>query len=165
VAEDVAEDLGRPSSVTRAIRMHWLLVLLGLVVVVLTVVLNDELIRTWAEGRPDLRRVLETQGLEAIKDGAVRPPAFVAPAITLFVVVGLLMWMLLVFFANGNNWARLCLTALLFFTAVTTVAAIRTDPPGVFVVLAVASMVLEVVAVAYLWHPDTNRFLRDTPDP
>jgi hypothetical protein len=152
----------RPSSVTRAIRMHWMLVLLGLVAVVLTIVLNDELIRTWAEGRPDLRRVLETQGLDAIKDGAVRPPAFVAPAITLFVVVGLLMWMLLVFFANGNNWARLSLTALLFFTAVTTVAGIRTDPPAVFVVLSVISMVLEVVAVAYLWHPDTNRFLRET---
>jgi hypothetical protein len=140
--------------------MHSLLVLLALVAVVLTVVMNDELIRSWAEGRPDLRRVLETQGLQAIKDGAVRPPAFIAPSLTLFVVVGLLMWMLLVFFANGNNWARLSLTALLFFAAVTAVAAIRTEPPTVFVVLAVVAMVLEVVAVAYLWHPDTNRFLR-----
>ena len=108
--------------------MHWLLVLLGLVAVVLTVVLNDQLITSWAEGRPDMRRVLETQGLQAVKDGPVRPPAFVAPAITLYVVVALLMWMLLVFFANGNNWARLSLTALLFFTAVTTVAGIRTEP-------------------------------------
>ena len=161
----MTEPSGQPSSVTRAIRMHWLLVLLGLVIVVLTVVLNDELIRTWAEGRSDLRRVLETQGLQAIKDGEVRPPAFIAPAVTLYVVVGLLMWMLLVFFANGNNWARLSLTALLFFTAVTAVAGIRTDPPGVFVVLLLASLVLEVVAVAYLWHPDTNRFLREAPLP
>ena len=162
VAVDVTDESGRPSSVSWAIRLHWMLVLLGLVAVVLTVVLNDELIRTWADGRGDLRRVLETQGLQAIKDGDVRPPAFVAPAITMFVVVGLLMWMLLVFFANGNNWARLCLTALLFFTAVTTVAGIRTEPPGVFVVLSVASMLLEVVAVAYLWHPDTNRFLKSS---
>ncbi len=158
--EESAGGSGRPSSVTRAIRMHWLLVILGAVAVVLIVVLNDDLIRSWAEGRRDLRRVLETQGLQAIKDGAVRPPAFIAPSITLYVVVGLLMWMLLVFFANGNNWARLCLTALLFFTAVATVAGIRTDPPGVFVVLSVASLVLEVVAVAYLWHPDTTKFLR-----
>ena len=52
MAEEPGEergDQGRPGSVTRAIRMHWLLVLLGLVAVVLTVVLNDELIRTWAE--------------------------------------------------------------------------------------------------------------------
>ena len=164
-ALEPALESGRPSSVTRAIRMHWLLVLLGLVAVVLTVVLNDQLITSWAEGRPDMRRVLETQGLQAVKDGPVRPPAFVAPAITLYVVVALLMWMLLVFFANGNNWARLALTALLFFTAVTTVAGIRTEPPAVFVVLSIASLVLEVVAVAYLWHPDTNRFLRRTPAP
>ena len=68
--------------------------------------------------------------------------------------------MLLLFFASGNNWARLSLTALLFFAAVATIAGIRTDPPAIFVVLSVASIVLEVVAVAYLWHPDTNRFLR-----
>ena len=73
--------------------------------------------------------------------------------------------MLLVFFGNGDNWARLSLTALLFFIAVTTVAGIRTDPPAVFVVLSVASLVLEVVAVAYLWHPDTNRFLRQRSQP
>jgi len=139
--------------------MHWGLVLLGLLTTVLTVVLRDDLLRSWAEGRPDLRRVLATQGLQAIKDGAVRPPAFVPVAAVLFVVVSLLIWMLLVFFANGYNWARLSLTALLFFAAVTTVAGIRTDPPAVFVVLSVASMVIEVVAVAYLWHPDTNRFI------
>jgi FtsH-binding integral membrane protein len=152
----------RPSAVTQAIRMHWLLIVLGAVAVVLAVVLNDELIRSWAEGRPDMRRVLETQGLEAVKDGAVRPPAFVAPSITLFVVTALLIWMLLLFFANANGWARLALTALLFFAAVATIAGIRTDPPAVFVVLMIGSMVIEVVAVAYLWHPDTNRFLRGT---
>ena len=68
--------------------------------------------------------------------------------------------MLLLFFANGNGWARLTLTAMLFFAAVATIAGIRTDPPGVFVALMIGSMVIEVVAVAYLWHPDTNRFLR-----
>jgi hypothetical protein len=139
--------------------MHWGLVLLGLLTTVLTVVLRDDLLRSWAEGRPDLRRVLATQGLQAIKDGAVRPPAFVPVAAVLFVVVSLLIWMLLVFFSNGYNWARLSLTALLFFAAVTTVAGIRTDPPAVFVVLSVASVVIGVVAVAYLWHPDTNRFI------
>ena len=150
----------RPSSVTYAIRMHSLLVLTGAVAVVLTIVLNDELIRSWAEGRSDIRRVLETQGLEAVKDGAVRPPAFIAPSITLFVVIALLFWMLLLFFANANGWARLALTALLFFAAVATIAGVRTGPPGIFVGIMIGSMVIEVVAVAYLWHPDTNRFLR-----
>ena len=31
-----------------------------------------------------------------------------------------------------------------------------------FVVLSVASLPLEVVAVVYLWHPDTSAFLRGT---
>jgi hypothetical protein len=143
-----------------AIRMHALLIVLGGVTAGLTVVMNDALIRSWAMGRADMRRVLETQGLQAIKDGPVRPPAFVAPSITLFVVAALLIWMLLLFFANANGWARLALTALLFFAAVATIAGIRTDPPGIFVVIMIASMVVEVVAVAFLWHHDTNRFLR-----
>ena len=155
-----AEALRRPRSVSRAIRMHLLLILLGAVAVVLTVVMNDALIRSWAEGRPDMRRVLQTQGLQAIKDGAVRPPAFVAPSVTLFVVIALLIWMLLLFFANANAWARLALTALLFFAAVATIAGVRTDPPAVFVVVMIGSVGLDAVAVAYLWHPDTNRFLR-----
>ena len=150
----------RPSSVTMAIRMHWLLIVLGTVAVALVVFLNDELIRSWAEGRPDMRRVLETQGLEAIKNGEVRPPAFIAPSITLFVVVALLIWMLLLFFANANGWARFALTALLFFAAVATIAGIRTDPPRIFVAIMIGSMVVDVVAFAFLWHPDTNRFLR-----
>ncbi len=150
----------RPGSVTQAIRMHALLVVLGGVTAALTIFLNDALIRTWAQGRPDMARVLETQGLQAVKDGAVRPPAFIAPSVTLWVVIALLIWMLLLFFANANSWARLTLSALLFFAAVATIAGIRTEPPAVFVVLMIASMVVEVVAVAYLWHPDTNRFLR-----
>jgi hypothetical protein len=158
--EESVRSRERPTSVTLAIRMHWLLIALGAVAVVLTVVLNDELIRAWAEGRADMRRVLETQGLEAIKDGEVRPPAFIAPSITLWVVIALQIWMLLVFFGNGNGWARLSLTALLFFAAVATIAGIRTDPPGVFVVIMIATMVVEVIAVAFLWHPDTNRFLK-----
>lgn len=164
VAEESAQAqdrvLERPGSVTYAIRMHVGLIVIAAVSALLTIFLNDTLIRSWAEGRPDMRRVLETQGLEAIKDGAVRPPAFIAPSLTLFVVIALLLWMLLLFFANGNGWARLALTALLFFAAVATIAAIRTAPPAIFVVLMIASMVVEVIAVAYLWHPDTNRFLR-----
>ena len=159
-AEESAPELERPSSVSFAIRMHVLLIAIGAVASLLTVVMNDALIRSWAMGRDDMRRVLETQGLDAIKEGPVRPPAFVAPSLTLWVVIALLIWMLLLFFANANGWARLTLTALLFFAAVATIAGIRTEPPAVFVVIMIGSMVIEVVAVAFLWHPDTNRFLR-----
>lgn len=154
--------MGQPASVKRAIWLHWALVLLLLVHTVLMVVLREELIRAWAEGRPDIRRVLESQGLDAVINGEVRPPAFVLPAIVLFVVLALLIWSLLVFFANGYNWARLSLTALVFFLGVSTVAWIATDPPTVFVVLSVASFPLALVAVGFLWHRDTSEYIRGT---
>ena len=151
----------RPASVTWAIRLNWALVLLGTVTTTLTVILRDELIRAWAEGRPrDVGRVLETEGLQAVKDGTIRPPAFVPVAVVLFVVVALLIWVLLVFFRNGYSWARVSLTALLFFTAVSTLGGVRTDPPTVFVVLSFVSFALEVGAVFFLWHKDTSAYLR-----
>ena len=74
----------QPASLAWAQRMLAALVALGLVTTVLIVVLRDELIRSWAEGRPELRKVLLTQGLDAIKDGEVHVPAFVPVAVVLF---------------------------------------------------------------------------------
>ena len=154
--------MGEPAAVKRATWLLWALVLLGLVTTVLTVVLRDELIRSWAEGRPDIRPLLESQGLEAVKDGAVQPPAFVPVAIVLFVVVALLIWVLLAFFRNGYNWARISLAALLVSVAIGTVAALRAGPPTTFVVLSFVSFVVELAALAYLWHPQTNQYFRGT---
>lgn len=150
----------RPTSLVRAMRLHWLLLALGAVTTALTAVLNDALIRSWAEGRSDIRRILETQGLQAVKDGAVRPPAYVPVAVVMFIVVALLVWMLVIFLGHGLEWARWSLTALVFFTAVATVAGIRTGPPTIFVVLAVLSIAIAAVAMVFLWHPDSTRYLR-----
>src|SRR3712207_6082182 len=136
----------QPASVRRAIQLHWALVLLGLVTTVLTVVLRDDLIRSWAEVRKDIRPLLESQGLQAVKDGAVHPPAFVPVAIVLFVVVALLVWVLLAFFRNGYNWARMSLSALLVLVGIGTVAALRAGPPTTFLALSLVSFVVEVAA-------------------
>ena len=154
--------MAQPPSLKRAIWLLWALVLLGLATTVLTVVLRDDLIRSWAEGRRDIRPLLESEGLQAVKDGAVQPPAFVPVAVVLFVVVALLIWVLVMFFRNGYNWARVSLTALLVAVAIGTVAALRADPPTTFVVLAFVSFVVELAAVVYLWHPQTNQYLRGT---
>jgi hypothetical protein len=151
-----------PSSVKRAIWLLWVLVLLGLLTTVLTVALRDDLIRSWADGRPDIRPLLESQGLQAVKDGAVQPPAFVPVAIVLFVMVALLIWVLVAFFRNGYDWARLSLTALLPLVAIGTVAALRAGPPSTFVVLSFVSFVIELAALVYLWHPQTNQYVRGT---
>jgi hypothetical protein len=150
----------QPASLTWAQRMLAALVALGLVTTVLIVVLRDQLIRSWAEGRPDLRKVLREQGLEAVKSGEVHVPAFVPVAVVLFVVVAMLIWVLDAFLRGGYNWARVSLTLTLFFLAVGTVAGLRTGAPQVFMVLSVASFPLEAAAAYFLWHKDTSAYLR-----
>jgi hypothetical protein len=150
----------QPASLVWAQRMLAALVALGLVVTVLIVVLRDQLIRSWAEGRPDMRRVLRTRGLEAVKNGEVHVPAFVPVAMVLFVVVALLIWVLTAFVRGGYNWARVSLTLTLFFLAVGTIAGLRTGAPVTFMALSVASFPIEAAAIYFLWHKDTSAYIR-----
>jgi hypothetical protein len=154
----------RPASLNWAVRFLAAVVALGLVAVALVVLLRDDLIRTWANGHRDLRRLLATQGLDAVKDGPVHPPAFVPVALVLFVVVAALIWVLANFLRGGFGWARIVLTVTLFFLAVGTVAGLRTGQPGVFVAVSVVSFPLEAAAVYFLWHRDTGEFLRSGYD-
>jgi hypothetical protein len=152
----------QPVSVTRARQLLAVLVALGAVVTVLIVVLQDQLIKSWAEGRPDTRKVLRSQGLDAVKDGEVHVPAFIPVALVLFVVVALLIWVLAAFLRGGYGWARMSLTVTLFFLAVGTIAGLRTGAPATFMVLSVLSFPIEAAAVYYLWHKDTSAYLRGT---
>ena len=149
-----------PASVTWSSRLLGALVVLGAVVVVLIVLLQDQLIRSWAEGRPDTRHVLRTSGLQAVKDGEVHVPQFIPVALTLFVVVTLLIWVLTMFLRGGYGWARVALTITLFFLAVGTVGGLRIGTPATFTVLSVLSFPLEAAAAFFLWHQDTGAFLR-----
>jgi hypothetical protein len=150
----------QPASVTWATRILTAIVVLGGVVTVLIVVLRDQLIRAWAEGRPDMRRVLRTQGLDAVKNGEVHVPAFVPVALVLFVVVAGLILVLTAFLRGGYNWARIALTLTLFFLAVGTIAGLRTGAPATFMVFSVISFPLEAAAAYFLWHKDTSAYLR-----
>jgi hypothetical protein len=152
----------QPASLTWAMRMLAAVVALGAVVTVLMVVLRDQLIRSWADGRPDMRRVLRTQGLDGVKNSEVHVPAFVPVALVLFVVVALLIWVLAAFLRGGYGWARISLTLTLFFLAVGTIAGLRTGAPATFMALSVASFPLEAAAVYFLWHQDTSAYLRGT---
>jgi hypothetical protein len=152
----------QPASLTWALRALAAVVALGLLTTVLMVVLRDELIRSWAEGRRDLRRVLNTQGLDGIKNGEVHVPAFVPVAVVMFVVVALLIWVLAMFVRSGYKWARLAVTVTLVFLAVGTIGALRTGAPTVFMVLSIASFPLEAAAIYLLWHKDTSAYLRGT---
>lgn len=149
----------QPVSLSWATRMLGAVVALGALITGLMVVLRDQLIRSWAEGRPDLRRVLRSQGLDAVKNGDVHVPAFVPVALVLFVVVAGLIWVLAAFLRGGYKWARAALTATLFFLAVGTVAALRTGAPVTFAVLSVLSFPVELAAAYFLWHKDTTAYL------
>ena len=153
-----------PTSMTRVNQLLLAVVALGAVAVALVVVLEDQLVRSWAEGKPELRRTLAEGGVEAVRNGAVQPPAFVPVSIVLFLVVAGLLWVLGIFLRAGYEWARLSVAVLVVLSGISVVAGIRTDPPAVFVVFSVAALVLLVVLLVYLFHPQTTAYLRSPGD-
>ena len=136
-----------PTSVTRATQLLLGLLVAGLAVTVLVVVFRNDLEEAWSAGHP--------------ADSAIQPLDFVPVAIVLYVVVALHMLSQLPFFRNGANWARHSLAAMVLVIVLATVAVLRTDPPTLFVVLSIASLVLDALVLLYLWHPETSRYLRD----
>jgi hypothetical protein len=81
-------------------------------------------------------------------------------AVVLWVTFALLAAVLVVFFRSGHPSARLSLTGLAAFFLFTMLVMYRQDPPGLFVVLAAVAAVLDVVLVYFLWHRETNEFMR-----
>ena len=136
----------QPRSLTHAIRVMWGLVALNGLTALLTVVLHDELISRWESGRQDI--------------GTVQPPEFVPVAIVLFIVFAALAGVLVMFVRDGHGWARLSLSVLVVFMAVATLAGLRTEPPVLFLVLSLISVLLDAVLLFFLWHRDTSTYIR-----
>ncbi|MGY2704025.1 hypothetical protein [Nocardioides sp. HB32] len=134
----------RPAVVTGATWLAAAAVAMTGLTALMTVVFKDELVRAWAADRSDA--------------GAVEPPAFVPVAITMFVVVALLAMVLISFFRGGHNWARILLSALVVMIGIATFAILRTNPPALFLVVAIVSLLVDVAAVVGLWHKDTRVF-------
>lgn len=154
----------RPASLTLALQLLGALVLLGAVTVVLIITRQDDLIRSWAAGNPAVRDVLQTRGLEAVKEGSVQPPQFIRVAITMYVVLASLIAVLGVFLSNGFEWARLGITVLLFFSAVAGIAGLRVGQPAGFAVCTVVGLALFAALMVPLWHPDTTAYIHADPD-
>lgn len=148
---DLADDAGRqavpvPASVRTACRLVWTVIGLTGLTALLTVVLRDELVRTWSEG----------------KSADLTPPAFVPVAITLFVVVAAFGWVLVVFFRHGHGWARWVLAALVVFAGFASVQGVFRQLPTAFVVLTVVTMLVSLTLLVFLFHKDTNAYLRQS---
>ncbi len=150
----------RPMAVTYAVR-----VLLALVVVtglgtVLVWVRQDEVIRTWAEGNVAAGKLLAEGGLQAVKDSPI-VPSFVPLAIVFFVVFALLVLVLIAFFVEGYEWARLSLAATAVFGILAAAVVVRLGLPALFAVLSVVAILLCLLLLVLLWHKDTNRYFRE----
>jgi hypothetical protein len=117
----------------------------------------------WALGNPAVREVLETRGLQAVKDGSIPPPQFIPVAVTLYVVLAGLMGVLTVFLRNGFEWARLGITVSLFFAGVASVAGMRVGQPLLFDVVTLVLLGFFAVMMVPLWHRDTTSYIHEDP--
>jgi hypothetical protein len=133
-----------PTPVRLAAALVWAVIALSGLTALLTVVLRDQLVDSWAVGKP----------------ADLEPPAFVPVAITMFVVLALLGWVLVVFFRIGHGWARWAIAALVVFSAFVSLIGLGRDLPTAFVLLTVVSLVLDAVALVLLFHRDTTAYLR-----
>lgn len=136
----------QPASVTRAIRMLLGLVALGAVTTVLAIALRDDLTRAWSVGHP--------------VDSSIEPPSFVPVAVVLFIVFAGLSLVLVPFFRVGQNWARFSIVGTVVFIALATLAGMRTHPPTAFLIVSVASLLVDAVLLFFLLHRDTSAFIR-----
>jgi len=133
-----------PASVRISAWLLWGVIALNGLTALLTVVLREDLVRSWAEGN----------------EGEEATPAFVPVAIVLFVVLALLGWMLVVFFCNGHGWARWSIAALVVFIGFSAVVGLNRNLPTPFLVLTSVSLVLYAALLVFLFHKDTNAFLK-----
>lgn len=138
----------RPASVDLACYLLWLLVAAGLVVSVLVVVFRDRLAETWAPAPSG--------------DSTIQPVDFVPVILVLYVVVAGTTLVLVPLLRQGHNWARHALAAISLGIVVATAATVRTSPPTMLRGFVIAAAAVAAVAVVFLWHPDSHRFIRET---
>ncbi len=146
--------MSRPASVSRALALIWALVAVLVLMTVLAVVFSDDLVAATGMG-----------GARTADDTRVSP-SFTPVVVTMVVCLGSTTLVFMSFFKGGHNWARHCLAALMAAAALSTLAALRADPPAVFVVGAIVMLLLEAALVACLYHPDTSRYVavsRESP--
>ena len=141
----------RPSSVTNAIRVQAVLVVVSALGTAMVAVLRDDLVRAWAQSQG---------GLDAVRQSQLSPPAFVPVAVVSFIVYALLVWVIASLFGKGHAWARFALasTAAAFVFAMLVIY--RADPPASLLVLGAVGVALNAVLLWLLASRDTSEFIR-----
>ena len=143
-----------------AIRAAWALVAVIALTVALMAVFRNDVIGSWARRHEGAREAFEQGGREGLSRAGFVPPAFLPVGATMLVVAAMLVWVLTIFFREGRRWGQIGLTGLVAVSVFASVdLGLLLDPPPVFVVIAVVSLLVEGVLVVALWHPDTLRYL------
>jgi hypothetical protein len=150
-----------PRSVELAIRAAWALTGILGVTVVLMAIFDDQLAGAWARDHTGAREIFEQGGREGLERANYAVPSFVPVGVTMLVVGAMLVWVLSIVLRLGYRWGQLGLVALMVGCVYATVAlGFVLAPPAVFVVVAVVCLLVEGVALACLWHPDTLAHVR-----
>ena len=150
-----------PRSVHLAVRGAWTLLGVMAVVVVLMAVFYNEVVGAWADHHEGAREVFDQGGRAGLQRAGFAPPSFLPVAVTMLAVGAMIVWVLVVFLRLGYRWGQLGLAALMVGCAYASVAlGFVLAPPPVFVVTAVAALLVEGVTLVCLWHPDTRAHVR-----
>src|SRR4029077_5584780 len=141
-----------PGSVALAIRAAWGLIAVIAVTVALMAVFHDQVVGSWARRHDGAREAFAQGGREGLERAGCVPPAFLPVAATMLVVSAMLVWVLTVFFREGHRWGQIGLTGLVAVSVFASVVlGLLLDPPAIFVVVAVVSLVLEGILLVCLW--------------
>ena len=149
-----------PGSVALAIRAAWGLVGVIALTVLLMAVFRTDVVGSWARRHEGAREAFAQGGREGLARAGFVPPAFLPVGATMLVVAAMLVWVLTIFFREGHRWGQVGLTGLVAVSVFASVdLGLLLDPPPVFVVVTVVSLLVEGVLLVALWHPDTLRYL------
>lgn len=150
----------RPSSVSNAVRVQWLLVAVGALATLLATLLRDDLLRAWVDTNATARAIVEDGGLSALRDSAISLPAFAPVTVVSFIVYALLAWVLAVLFREGHRWARWSLVGLAASHLFAAWVIFRADPPAPFLPLVAIAAVLDLVLVWFLLQKESGEWVR-----
>lgn len=149
--------VGVPPSVSKAITTIWVLVGLAVINTVLSIVMIDTLIESWANSSPGWQEMYENGGREAVEGSA---PQFIPIGIIGLVIFGVVYIGLALMLRKGKGWARIVLTILAVLNVLSALSGFAQARPAVFMVLQVITAIVAVALLVFLWNRQTTDFIR-----
>jgi len=150
----------QPRSVVTSMRILGLIVATSGAITVLTWVMRDDVILSWAQGNPSAQEILAQGGIEQLRESPI-VPGFVALAVVAFIGFALLAVVLASFFVGGHRWTRLVLTSTAGLGVLLGAVCLDKNLPIIFVVLSAVMIVEGLALIFFLWRRETTTYLRE----